>query len=113
MSLGFKIGNITFILVALFAATCLGAENNSKLHTTIGRFDSVGLTSKVYMVFINTTRGVESFYLDEHSEDRYFDQALTNIGRPVKVVWRYGKSYDTPYSSGSKVIKSIRFLRKK
>jgi len=111
MLLRHKIFCVTFILATLFTGNCLGAGSNAKLHTTIGKYDSVGLTSKSYLVFIDTTNGLEDFYIDGFTNARRFSSKLSNRGRPIKVVWYYGKSYDTPASNDSKIIKSIRFMK--
>jgi hypothetical protein len=111
MRMGLKISSVIILFLVLFVANCLGAGNNTLLHTTIGKFDSVGLTSKVYLFGIKTSSGVDFFYLDEKSDRRHFDPATLNVGRSVKVVWQFGKSYDTPFTDDSKIIKSIRFLR--
>lgn len=111
MSLWHKTFCIMLLLATLYTGNCLGAGSNSKLHTTMGKFDSVGLTSKSYLVFIETVNGLEDFYLDEFTNARRFSSKSTNRGKPIKVVWYYGKSYDTPASNDSKIIKSIIFMK--
>jgi hypothetical protein len=106
-----KICCFTFLLTLVIATNCLAADGKRNQYTTFGTFDSAGLTSKVYLVFINTDKNIEVFYLDERTDHRYFNSKPKNSGRPVKIVWRYGKSYDTPYFDESKIIKSIRFLK--